>query len=84
MELAAVLTPATEGGFVAQHPETGTTAQVETVEEALAKLRDATELYLAEFPLTVMGRSLLTTFHLTAHAKSACSECSTKFEPGRT
>ena len=68
MELSAVLTPAPEGGFVALNPETGTTSQGETVEEALANLREATELYLEEFPLTVMGRSLLTTFHVTAHA----------------
>ena len=68
MELSAVLTPFPEGGFVALNPETGTTSQGETVEEALANLREATELYLEEFPLTVMGRSLLTTFHVTAHA----------------
>lgn len=68
MELSAVLTPAVEGGFVALNPETGTTSQGETVEEALANLREATELYLEEFPLTVMGRSLLTTFHVAAHA----------------
>ena len=68
MELSAVLTPAIEGGFIALNPETGTTTQGETVEEALANLREATELYLEEFPLTVAGRSLLTTFHVTAHA----------------
>ena len=68
MELSAVLTPAVEGGFVALNPETGTTTQSETVEEALANLREATELYLEEFPLTVIGRSLLTTFHVAAHA----------------
>jgi predicted RNase H-like HicB family nuclease len=68
MELSAVLTPATEGGFIALNPETGATTQGETVEEALANLREATELYLEEFPLAVTGRSLLTTFYLTAHA----------------
>ena len=68
MELSAVLTPATEVGFVALNPETGTTTQGETVEEALSNLREATELYLEEFPLTVTGRSLLTTFHVAAHA----------------
>jgi len=50
MTLNAVLTPAEEGGFVALNPETGTTTQGETVEEALANLREATELYLEEFP----------------------------------
>ena len=68
MELSAVLTPAVEGGFVALNPETGTTSQGETVEEALANLREATELFLEEFPLTVTGRALLTTFHVAVNA----------------
>jgi predicted RNase H-like HicB family nuclease len=68
MELTAILTPAIEGGFIALNPETGTTTQGESVEEALANLREATELYLEEFPLTVTGRSLLTTFQVSQHA----------------
>ena len=68
MELTAVLTPAPEGGYVALNPETGTTTQGETVEEALFNLREATELYLEEFPMTVAGRSLLTTFQVAAYA----------------
>ena len=68
MELTAVLTPAPEGGYIALNPETGTTTQGETVEEALSNLREATELYLEEFPMTVAGRSLLTTFQVAAHA----------------
>jgi predicted RNase H-like HicB family nuclease len=67
MELSAVLTLAPEGGYVAFNPETGTTTQGETVEEALANLREATELYLEEFPVTVIGRPLLTTFHVAEH-----------------
>lgn len=50
MELTAVLTPAEEGGFVAFNPETGTTTQGETVDEALANLREATGLFLDEIP----------------------------------
>ncbi|TAN70781.1 MAG: type II toxin-antitoxin system HicB family antitoxin [Methylobacter sp.] len=68
MELSAILTPAIEGGYVAFNPETGTTTQGESIEEALANLQEATELYLEEFPLTITGRSLLTTFQVTAHA----------------
>ncbi len=70
MELTAVLTPAEEGGFVAFNPETGTTTQGETIEEAVANLRDATTLYVAEFPLSVVGRPLVTTFAVPepAHA----------------
>ena len=68
MELTAVLTPATEGGYVAYNPETGTTTQGETVEEALSNLAEATELYLKEFPMTITSRSLLTTFQVTEPA----------------
>jgi predicted RNase H-like HicB family nuclease len=68
MELSAVLTPAQEGGYVAFNPETGTTTQGETVEEALANLQEATELYIEEFPLTVVGRPLLTTFQVSEYA----------------
>jgi len=68
MVLTAVLLPAIEGGFTALNPETGTTSQGETVEEALANLREATELYMEEFPLDVRGQPFITTFHVTAHA----------------
>jgi predicted RNase H-like HicB family nuclease len=64
MTLTAVLTPASEGGYVALNPETGTTTQGETVDEALANLREATELYLEEFPLNSSQRALLTTFEV--------------------
>lgn len=65
MTLSAVLTPAPEGGFTALNPETGTTTQGETIEEALNNLREATELYLEEFPMELTGRSLLTSFELS-------------------
>jgi predicted RNase H-like HicB family nuclease len=68
MTLSAVLSPAQEGGFVALNPETGTTTQGETVEEALANLREATELYLEEFPLAKAGNTLLTTFEVAERA----------------
>ena len=47
----SVLKFAEEGGFVAVNPETGTTTQGESAEDALANLREATALYLEEFPL---------------------------------
>jgi predicted RNase H-like HicB family nuclease len=68
MELTAILTPATEGGFVALNPKTGTTTQGETVEEAIANLQEATVLYLSEFPIPVPGHPLVTTFSVPAHA----------------
>lgn len=67
MELSAVIIPAPEGGYVGFNPETGTTTQGETVEEALANLREATELYLEEFPASFRGRPLLTSFQVTEH-----------------
>ena len=55
MIFTAVLMPSEEGGFVALNPETGSTTQEETVAEALANLREATELYLEEFPWQSTG-----------------------------
>jgi predicted RNase H-like HicB family nuclease len=68
MELTAVLTPAEIGGYVAFNPETGTTTQGETVEEALANLQEATALYLLEFFLVAPGHPLVTMFSVLAHA----------------
>jgi predicted RNase H-like HicB family nuclease len=62
MQLTAVLTPAEDGGYVAMNPETGTTTQGETIEDALANLREATELYLSEFPHVFSGHPVVTTF----------------------
>jgi predicted RNase H-like HicB family nuclease len=61
MQVTAVLTPAEEGGFVAFNPETGTTTEGDTIEAALANLREAVELYLEEQPLVVTGAALVTT-----------------------
>jgi predicted RNase H-like HicB family nuclease len=69
MQLTAVLTPADEGGFVAHNPETGTTSRGESVEEAIANLREATSPYLEEFPLSAKGHPLVTVFTVEpAHA----------------
>jgi len=57
MTLTAVLTPDQDGGYVAQNPETGTTTQGDTVDEALANLKEATALYLEEFPFKVVATS---------------------------
>ena len=37
--------------YIADCPEVGTVSQGHTVEEALANLKEATELYLEEFPM---------------------------------
>jgi predicted RNase H-like HicB family nuclease len=50
------------GLYVAECPEVGTVSQGRTVEEAVANLREATELYLEEFPFSDHGRPLVTVF----------------------
>lgn len=41
--------------YVAECPEVGTFSQGYTIEEAIANLKEATELYLEEFPLPEIG-----------------------------
>jgi len=66
--LTAVLMPAAEGGFTALNPETGTTSEGESIEEAVANLREATELYMEEFPIGTVGQPVITTFQISEHA----------------
>lgn len=67
MILTAVLTLDPDGGYVALNPETGTTTQGDNVSDALSNLKEATELYLEEFPLVASSPALMTTFEV-AHA----------------
>lgn len=61
--------------YVAECPEVGTVSQGYTIEEAIANLKEATELYLEEFPMSEVSRPLLTTFEVAlsgaAHAQAA-------------
>jgi predicted RNase H-like HicB family nuclease len=68
MQVTAVLTPAPEGGYTALNPDTGTASQGESVEEALANLREAVELYLEEFPKTAFATPIVTTITVAPHA----------------
>ena len=68
MLLTAVLIPLAEGGFTALNPETCTTTQGESIEEALANLREAKELFLEEFPLKTSGQPIVTTFQVAVNA----------------
>ena len=54
--------------YVAECPEVGTVSQGKTIEEALANLQEATELYLEEFPLPNAPHALMTTFDVSVHA----------------
>jgi predicted RNase H-like HicB family nuclease len=57
-----------ENLYVAECPEVGTASQGETIEESVNNLREATELYLEEFPVKQTFRPFLTTFEVAAHA----------------
>jgi predicted RNase H-like HicB family nuclease len=48
--------------YVAECPEIGTASQGESIEEALVNLKEATELYLEEFPMPSAARRLVTSF----------------------
>lgn len=73
MQLSAVLTPAEEGGYIAHNPETLTTTEGETIEDALANLKEAVELYLEVAPLRVRGTVLLSTITVDGHAPAAAA-----------
>lgn len=68
MELTAVVTHAEEAGFIALNPETGSTTQGETVEEAVANLKEATALYVSEFPLPARDHPVVTKFTVPERA----------------
>ncbi|MEI7639787.1 MAG: type II toxin-antitoxin system HicB family antitoxin [Syntrophus sp. (in: bacteria)] len=51
--------------YVAECPEVGTVSQGSSIEEALANLREATELYLEEFPILEFERPFMTVFEAT-------------------
>jgi predicted RNase H-like HicB family nuclease len=66
--LTAIIYPGeSKRWLVAFNPETGTTSQGRTVEQALANLKEATELYLEENKFTQRSPAFLTTFEV-AHA----------------
>lgn len=54
--------------YVAECPEVGAVSQGYTIEEAIANLKEATELYLEEFPLSEVTRPLMTTFEAAVYA----------------
>ena len=53
-----------ENIYVAECSEVGTISQGYTMEEAIANLKEATELYLEEFPEKSFSRPVLTTFEV--------------------
>jgi len=65
MRLTAVIYPDSETDWlVAECPEIGAASQGKTEEEALANLREATELYLESFPQALKKPATLRSFDL--------------------
>jgi len=56
-----------EDMYVAKCVEVGTVSQGKTIQEALENLKEATELYLEEFPekLEIKEKPLITTFEIS-------------------
>ena len=54
--------------YVAECPEVGTVSQGYSIEESLANLKEATELYLEEFPIPKIDKVLMTTFEAAISA----------------
>jgi predicted RNase H-like HicB family nuclease len=66
--LTASLTPE-EGGYVARCLELGVTTEGDTLDEALAMLREAVELYLEDEPLPEpIAHPVVTSFDITLTA----------------
>ncbi|MCD6093086.1 MAG: type II toxin-antitoxin system HicB family antitoxin [Candidatus Aenigmarchaeota archaeon] len=58
-----------EDMFVAECPEVGTVSQGYTIEEAIKNLKEATELYLEEFPVKAEAKPIMTVFEVKEHVK---------------
>lgn len=54
--------------YVAECPEVGSVSQGKTIEEALANLQEATELYIEETSIIPQSRAIVTTFEVSASA----------------
>jgi len=59
-----------EDMYVAECPEVGTVSQGKTIEEALKNLKEATGLYLEEFPLKNERKTMITTFAVGESAET--------------
>ena len=53
--------------YVAECPEVGTVSQGKTIEEAINNLKEATELYLEEFPMKKTSKPFVSFFEVTSY-----------------
>jgi predicted RNase H-like HicB family nuclease len=61
----AVLVYKEDDMYIAECPEVGTVDQGKTIEQAIASLREATQLYLEEFPLPETSPRYMTSIEIT-------------------
>ncbi|MHC5720262.1 MAG: type II toxin-antitoxin system HicB family antitoxin [Nostoc sp.] len=61
----AVLIYKEDDMYIAECPEVGTVDQGKTIEQAIASLREATQLYLEEFPLPETSPRYMTSIEIT-------------------
>ena len=59
-----------EDMYVAECPEVGTVSQGKNIDEAVSNLKEATELYLEEFPVKEKRKTWLTTFEVAVDARA--------------
>lgn len=69
MEFTAIVEK-DEDMYVATCSEVGTVSQGETIEEAIANLKEATDLYLEEFPQEEKSRPIITFFEVSKVGKN--------------
>jgi len=65
METFTAVIQKDEDMYVAECSEVGTASQGKDIDEAIKNLREATELYLEEFPLKKKEKALMTTFDVS-------------------
>lgn len=70
METLTAMIHKEEDMYVAECPEVGTVSQGKTIDEAVKNLKEATELYLEDFPLKDKRRTWVTTFEVAINANS--------------
>lgn len=56
---------------IAECPEIGTISQGTTLEEAIQNVKEATELYLEEFPLKKTSKPFISVFEVHYQAKAS-------------
>ncbi len=70
MKVLTAIVHKEEDMYVARCPEIGTVSQGKTIEEAVNNLKEATEVYLEEFPVKGISRPIVTTFEVAVVAKA--------------